>query len=189
MTRLTVLTTTSVAALTAAPVAAASGPFFSLHNTDFIVTLGFLLFVGILLYYRIPSVIARMLDQRAEGIRNDLEQAKALREEAKAIFASYEQRQREVGLLAEDIVANARREAEMSAIKAQEDLNASIARRLKTAEEQITAAENDAVRAVRDQAVSVAVSVASELLAQQSDAASRSAGIDAAIDEVAARLH
>src|SRR5690606_940402 len=47
----------TVGALTASPVFAASGPFFSLRNTDFIVTLAFLLFVGILLYFRVPAAI------------------------------------------------------------------------------------------------------------------------------------
>jgi F-type H+-transporting ATPase subunit b len=63
---------------------------------------------------------------------------------------------------ADEIVANAKREAIAQADKAKADLAASIQRRLKAAEEQIASAENDAVRAVRDSAVATAVAAASD---------------------------
>ncbi|MCP5877527.1 hypothetical protein NL390_34220, partial [Klebsiella pneumoniae] len=72
---------------------------------------------------------------------------------------------------ADEIVANARREATAHARKAQADLEDSIQRRLKAAEDQIASAESDAVRAVRDRAVQVAIAAASEVLASQSGAA------------------
>src|SRR5699024_7717642 len=129
---------------------AASGPFFSLRNTDFIVLLGFLAFIGILLYYRVPASIRRLLDNRAEGIRADLAEARRLRDEAQEIYASYERRQREVMGQADEIVANAKREATAQAKKAKANLEQSIERRLKAAEDQIASAEAEAVRAVRD---------------------------------------
>ena len=82
-------------ALIASPALAASGPFFSLRNTDFIVLLAFLVFIGVLVYYRVPQIVGGLLDKRAEGIRNDLAEARRLREEAQEIYASYERRQRE----------------------------------------------------------------------------------------------
>ncbi|MDF3605675.1 F0F1 ATP synthase subunit B [Paracoccus sp. DMF-8] len=176
-------------ALTASPAFAASGPFFSLRNTDFIVTLAFIVFVGILVYFRVPQLVAGLLDKRAEGIRNDLAEARRLREEAQEIYASYERRQREVSVQADEIVANAKREATAQAEKAKQDLKASIARRLQAAEDQIASAESDAVRAVRDRAVQVAITAATEILQKQATAADRSAGIDRAIDEVATRLN
>lgn len=179
----------TVAALAATPAAAATGPFFSLRNTDFIVLLAFLLFVGILLYYKVPSAIGALLDKRAAGIREDLAEARRLRDEAQEIYASYERRQREVRGQSEEIIANARREAEAGAVKARADLQISIARRLKAAEEQIASAEADAVRAVRDRAVQTAVAAAAELLQRGGTAQAGSAALDRAIDEVGARLH
>ena len=177
------------ATLVATPAFAATGPFFSLHNTDFVVLLSFLLFIGILLYYKVPGIVGGLLDKRAEGIRADLAEARRLRDEAQEIYASYERRQREVQGQAEEIVANARREAEAGAAKSKADLAVSIERRLKAAEEQIASAEADAVRAVRDRAVQTAVAAASELLRAQGTAEAGSAAIDRSIDEVAAKLH
>ena len=175
--------------LSATPALAASGPFFSLHNTDFIVTIAFLIFVGILVYFKVPQIIGGLLDKRAEGIRADLEEAKRLREEAQEVYATYERRQREVKTQADEIVANAKREAIAQADKAKADLETSIQRRLKAAEDQIASAESDAIRAVRNSAVQTAVAAAGEVLRQQGAAADRSAGIDDAIAEVAARPH
>lgn len=176
-------------ALIASPALAASGPFFSLRNTDFIVTLAFLLFVGIVVYFRVPQIVGGLLDKRAEGIRNDLAEARRLREEAQEIYASYERRQREVKTLADDIIVNAKREATLEAEKAKKALQLSIERRLKAAEEQIVSAEGEAVRVVRDRAIQTAVAAATEILGKQASAAERSAGIDKAIDDVARRLN
>ena len=175
--------------LGSSPALAATGPFFSLRNTDFIVLISFLAFIGVLLYFKVPAKIGALLDNRADGIRRDLDEAKRLREEAQEIYASYERRQRDVAGQAEQIVANAKREAEAQAAKAKSDLKSSIERRLKAAEDQIASAESDAVRAVRDRAVQAAVAAASTLLAQQVSAGQRSAGIDDSIDDVARRLN
>lgn len=178
-----------ILSLSATPALAASGPFFSLRNTDFIVLIAFLVFIGILVYFKVPQLIGGMLDKRAEGIRADLEEAKRLREEAQELYASYERRQREVKVQADEIVANAKREAVAQADKAKADLERSIQRRLKAAEDQISSAENDAVREVRDTAVQTAIAAASQILREQGSAADRSKGIDAAIEDVAQRLH
>ncbi len=184
MKRLSVLFT-----LLASPAFAATGPFFSLRNTDFIVTLAFLLFIGILVYYRVPQLVGGLLDKRAEGIRNDLAEARRLREEAQEIYASYERRQREVKTQADEIVANAKREATLEGEKAKKALQVSIERRLKAAEDQISSAEGDAVRAVRDRAIQTAIAAATEILGKQATPDQRSAGIDKAIDDVERRLN
>ena len=80
----------------ASPALAASGPFFSLHNTDFVVTVAFIGFVALVLYLGVPKMLGKMLDARADGIRSELEEARSLHEEAKALLASYEKKQSEV---------------------------------------------------------------------------------------------
>lgn len=188
MNRITLL---SVAiALTAGPaLAAGDKPFLSLANTDFIVLLGFLLFIGILIYFKVPGMLTGMLDARADGIRSELDEAKALREEAQALLASYERKQKDVQEQADRIVANAKSEAEKAAEKAREDIKSSVARRLAAAEEQIASAQASAVKDVRDTAISVAIGAANDVIAKQMDADRRGALIDAAIAEAGERLH
>jgi F-type H+-transporting ATPase subunit b len=176
-------------ALAAAPAAAATGPFISLGNTDFIVLLGFLIFVGILIYAKVPARITGMLDARAAQIRTEIDEARALRDEAQTILASYERKQKEVQAQADRIVANAKDEAMAAAEQAKADLAQSINRRLKAAEDQIASAEAAAIREVRERAVQVAVAAAGDVLARQMTPEAANAMIDTAIRQVSERMH
>jgi F-type H+-transporting ATPase subunit b len=180
---------TVLLAVTASPALAATGPFFSLYNSNFVVLLGFLVFVGILIWQKVPAMLGGLLDKRALQIKADLEEAKALRDEAKALLASYDVKQKEVQDQSARIIASAKAEAEAAAVQAKADLKESIARRLAGAKDQIASAEAAAIAAVRNQAITVAIAAAGEVLAKQSTAASVSASIDAAIAVVDAKFH
>ncbi|ASM73497.1 MULTISPECIES: F0F1 ATP synthase subunit B [Roseobacteraceae] len=175
--------------LSASPAFAATGPFFSLRNTDFVVLIAFLIFVGVLVYLKVPGKLMGMLDKRATGIKSELEEARALREEAQTLLASYERKQKEVQEQADRIVAAAKEEAKTAAEEAREDLKKSIARRIAAAEGQIASAEASAVKEVRDQAVTIAVQAARDVIAKQMTAAEGNKLIDDAISQVDAKLH
>jgi F-type H+-transporting ATPase subunit b len=182
----------AIAAMTlAASPALAAGdyPFFSLRNTDFVVAIGFVVFVGILLYKRVPALVGGMLDKRAETIRAELAEARALREEAQTLLASYERQQKDVQAQADRIVATAKQEAVTAAAAAKEEIARSITRRMAAAEEQIASAQSAAIKDVRDQAVTIAVAVAKDVLSKQMDAAAANALIDDSIGVVADKLH
>lgn len=174
----------------ATPALAAEGkPFFSLYNSDLIVALGFTVFIGILVYFKVPGLLFGMLDKRAATIQAELDEARRLREEAQELRASFERKKAEVKEQAERIIATARADAEEASRQAKAELEVSIARRLKAAEEQILSAEQAAVRAVRNKAVSVAVAAAGDVIAKNLSAAEAGAIIDASIKTVEARLH
>ncbi|MBD3764270.1 MAG: F0F1 ATP synthase subunit B [Rhodobacterales bacterium] len=175
--------------LAAGPAMAASGPFVSLSNTNFIVLIAFLVFVGILLYAKVPAMLTGLLDKRAQTIRAELDEAKALREEAQSILAQYERKQKDVHAQADRIVTAARDEAMAAAAQARVELSQTIARRMAAAEEQIKAAEIAAVREVRDRAIAVAVAAAGDVLARQMTPEGAAAMNDTAIGQVEARLH
>lgn len=187
MTRL--LATTVIAMTMASPAFAAKGPFFSLSNTNFVVTISFLLFIAVLLYLKVPALLGGKLDERAEGIKAELDEARALREEAQTLLASYERKQKEVQEQADRIVAHAKSEADEAAEMAKADLKVSIARRLQAAEDQIASAEASAVKEVRDTAVGIAIAAARDVIAKQMTATDGNKLIDAAIGEVEAKLH
>ncbi len=160
-----------------------------LNNTEIVVGIGFLIFIGILVYYRVPQMLGRKLDERAVRIKAELDEARALRDEAQTLLAGYERRQKEVTDQAKDIVVAARAEAERAAELAKEDIRRSVARRVQTATEQIAAAEQAAVRQIKDTAVSVAVAAAGDVLRDRIKAAEANRLIDAAISEVGEKLH
>lgn len=177
------------ALLAASPAAAATGPFFSLHNTNFIVLLAFLLFLAILIYFKVPGKLVEMLDKRAAGIRSELDEARALREEAQTLLASYERKQKEVQAQADRIVAAARDDSKAAAEQAKLDLETSIERRLAAAEDRIASAEAAAVKEVRDEAIVIAVAVAREVISKEITAAQANKLIDESIATVSDKLH
>ena len=182
------------ALVAASPAAAAtknifSADFYKLSNTDFIVLIAFLVFIGVLVYFKVPGLLMGLLDKRAETIKSELDEAKALREEAQTILASYERKQKEVAEQSERIIANARKEAEAAAEQAKIDLKASIERRLAAAEDQIASAEAAAVKQVRDRAISVAIAAAADVVASKTSATDQNKLVDEAIAEVQAKLH
>lgn len=180
---------TLIAVAAANPAFAAKGPFLSLSNSNFVVLIAFLLFIAVLLYLKVPSLLGGMLDKRAEGIEAELEEARALREEAQTLLAGYERKQKEVQEQADRIVAQAKEEAKLAAEQAKEDLKTSIARRMAAAEEQIASAESSALKEVRDRAVSIAVGAAKDVIAKQMTAAEANKLIESAIEDVDAKLH
>lgn len=169
--------------------ASEEGPFVSLRNAHFVILTAFLIFIGVLIKFKVPSMLMAMLDKRAEGIKSELDEAKALRDEAQKILASYERKAREVQGQADEIVAAAKRDAQLAAEQAKADLKEAIARRLKGAEDRIASAEAAALKDVKDRAVQVAVAAAAEVLANQMSAAEKSKMIDASITEVETRLN
>jgi F-type H+-transporting ATPase subunit b len=185
---------TALAVLAAAPASAASynpfsTEFYTLSNTNFVVLIAFLIFMGILFYFKVPGLIGDMLDKRAVQIRSDLDEARALRDEAQTLLASYERKQREVADQAARIVAQAKEESQLAANEARASLEASVARRLQAAEEKIASAEASALRGVRDRAVQVAVAAAGDVLARQMTKETAAALIEDSIKTVEARLH
>ena len=178
-----------LAAMMASPVLAASGPFISLRNTDFVVLIAFLLFIGVLLRFKVPSLLTGLLDKRAAEITTTLNEARALREEAQTLLASYERKQREVQEQANRIVAQAQADAAVAVSQAKADLQLSVDRRIAAAEDQIASAEAAAVKEIKNQAIKVAIFVANEVLTKQMTAAAGNKLIDAAIEEIDSNLH
>lgn len=166
-----------------------SAEFYSLANTDFIVAIAFLIFLGVLFYFKVPGMLMGLLDKRADGIQSELDEARALREEAQSLLASYERKQREVKDQADRIVAAAKESASEAAEQAKKDLAESIERRVQAAEDQIASAEASALKKVRDEAARIAVSAAGEVISKQMSSAKASAMLDDAIATVQAKLH
>jgi F-type H+-transporting ATPase subunit b len=166
-----------------------SAEFYKLSNTDFIVAISFLLFLGVLFYFKVPAMIGGLLDKRAEGIKSELDEARALREEAQSLLASYERKQREVQEQADRIVQAAKESAAEAGEQAKKDLAASIERRVQAASDQIASAESAAIKKVRDEAARIAVAAAGEVIAKQMTPAKSGALVDEAIKVVQSKLH
>lgn len=177
-------------ALATAPAAAAGDyPFLSLYNTDLVVAIAFVLFLGVLGYFRVHEILGGMLDKRAEGIRNDLDEARKLCEEAQQVLSAIERKAREMEDKAARVVEKAKRDADDAARLAADEIEAQVARRLAAAEAQIASVEAEAIRSIRNRAASVAIAAAGDILAGSLSARDANRLIDEGIETVARRLN
>jgi F-type H+-transporting ATPase subunit b len=160
-----------------------------LGMAEFWVGIAFIAFLLVLLYYKVPALIAKALDERAAAIRKELDEARRLREEAQALLADYQRKHRNAGQEAEAIVEQARREAEAFAGETRKALAESVDRRRRQAEERIARAEAQAVEDVRGAAVDMAIATAEKILREKAAGSSGAALIDESIRTLKTRLN
>lgn len=129
------------------------------------------------------------LDARAARIAAELDEARRLREEAERLLADYQAKQRDAVREAEAIVAHARDEAERLAAQSARELEQSLERRRRLAEERIAQAEAKAVQEIRGAAVDVAIAAARNVIAGELDQSRGSVLIDEAIAALPPRLN
>ena len=145
------------------------------------VALSMLAVMGLMLYVKVPAIVAGMLDKQIAGIREQLESASKLRAEAEALKAEYEKRVRDAARDAEKLKAAAEDEAKAIVAKAKTDATTLIARRTKSAEEKIAAAERSAIAELRAKAADAATAAARGLIAENHDAAADKTLVDETI--------
>ncbi len=166
--------------------AAESGSIFT--EAEFWVAIGlalFLFFVG----KRAFNLVGVALDDRALRIKNRIDEAARMAEEAQALLATYERKQRDAAEEAEAILDNARREAKRFAEEAKAELERTLKRREVQALERIAQAEQAAVAEVRGKAVDVAVEATRKLMTERLTPTQADLLIDTAIKELPKKLH
>ncbi|MFZ5617510.1 MAG: F0F1 ATP synthase subunit B [Pseudomonadota bacterium] len=172
---------------TAADAHEASGGL--LQDPTFWVLAAFLVVVALLARMGAPKMIAGALDKRAQDIADELDRARALRDEAQELLAKYQRRQREAEDEAADIIEQAKRDARRIAAEAKTRIEEQLARRAKSAEDKIARAEAQAVAEVRGQTADLAIEAAREIIRSRMDQGAQSALAERAIDELRAKLH
>ncbi|EHS53600.1 ATP synthase subunit b [Rhizobium sp. PDO1-076] len=158
-------------------------------DATFFALVGLVLFFVLLAYLKVPGMMAKGLDERADKIRDELAEAKRLREEAQHLLAEYQRKRKEAEAEAAGIVAAAEREAAALTAEARQKTEEFIARRNALSEQKIKQAETEAVNAVRVAAVDLAIAAAEKVLAKKTDGAVQDNLFKNAVGEVKSRLN
>jgi F-type H+-transporting ATPase subunit b len=156
---------------------------------DFWVAVSFFVFVGVLIKMGVPSMITKALDDRADGVRKELDQARRLREEAQDLLADYQRKQRAADDEAKAIIDQARREAEAMKAESARSLKEQIERRTRLAEEKIARAEAQAVSEVRAAAVDAAISASERLIREKLEGAGGADLVNRSIRDLKGKLN
>ena len=147
------------------PAQAATGPFLSLYNTNLVVLIAFVLFIGVILYFRVPRLVGGLLDKQIESIRAELDEAASLRKEAEALLERCRQEKQEAAEKAKRIVAGATEQAADQVEYTKVQIQVAADRRVDAAMEQIAIAEQAAVTDIRFRAAEIAAAAAGDVIA------------------------
>lgn len=160
-----------------------------LEDPSFWALIALVLFFAVLIYFKVPGVVTSVLDRRADTIRNELDDARRLREEAQALLAEYQRKAREAEGEAEEIIEQAKREADALTAEASRRLDEYVASRTKMAEQKIAQAEAQALQEVRALSADVAIGAAEKILGARVKGGTADALISRSIGEVKAKLN
>jgi len=138
-------------------------------DATFWVMVSFFLFIGLLIYFQIPQKIKTSLDENIGGIKNQIDEADKLKEDAKNILAEHEKKisnsKAEVKLL----ISKANEEAEKNVIKTNQNFHNLMDNRKKNAEERIKQLKNQALKDIKNTSVKIAIESVEKLLKNSLD--------------------
>ncbi len=146
-------------------------------------------FLGGMVYLKVPAMVTKSLDDRSDAIRDELEEARKLREEAQEMLADFQARRKQAEEEAQEIVDAAKREAATIAKDAERKTAEFVQRRTAVAEQKIGQAEATAVAEVRAAAIDVAVTAAEQIIGGKMTAATANKLIENGIAEVKSKMN
>lgn len=157
-------------------------------DATFWVAIAFVLFILLLVYYRVPKMVTDALDARSAAIASELDEAQRLREEAQALLANYQRKQRDAEKEAEEIIQRAEADAKRLAEETREILTQQMQRRMKQAEDKIAQAEAQALKEVQNLTTDIAIESAREIISSNLDGRAQETIANDGIRDLRARL-
>ncbi len=138
-------------------------------DATFWVTISFFIFLGILIYFKIPQKIKETLEQNILNIKNQLTEAEKLKEDAKNILAEHEKKISNSKKEVKDMIDKANEDAEKNIIRTNEEFHKLMENRKKGAEDRITQLKNQAVKDIKNASVKIAIESVEKLIKNSID--------------------
>lgn len=160
-----------------------------MFGPEFWVAVAFVILIAVFIYVGVPGQVTKALDVRRDRIKTELDEARRLKDEAAALVAEYRGRREAAEREAQEIVANAKAEAERLAVESKAKMEDFVARRTKMAETKIAQAEAQALADVRAAAADAAVAAAAQVLTQSVKGATADDLVARGIAEIRQKLN
>ena len=138
-------------------------------DATFWVMVSFFLFIGLLIYFQIPQKIRSSLDENISGIKNQIDEADKLKEDAKNILTEHEKKISNSKAEVELLINKANEEAEKNVIKTNQNFHNLMDNRKKNAEERIKQLKNQALKDIKNTSVKIAIESVEKLLKNSLD--------------------
>ena len=138
-------------------------------DATFWVMVSFFLFIGLLIYFQIPQKIKSTLDENIGGIKNQIDEADKLKEDAKNILTENEKKISNSKVEVKLMISKANEEAERNVIKTNQNFHNLMDNRKKNAEERIKQLKNQALKDIKNTSIKIAIESVEKLLKNSLD--------------------
>ena len=138
-------------------------------DATFWVMISFFIFIGLLIYFQIPQKINATLDENINGIKNQIDEADKLKEDAKNILTEHEKKISSSKAEVELMISKANEEAERNVLKTNQNFHDLMENRKKNAEERIKQLKNQALKDIKNTSVKIAIESVEKLLKNSLD--------------------
>ena len=138
-------------------------------DATFWVAISFFIFLGVLVYFKIPQKIADILEENILSIKNQINEAEKLKEEAKNILSEHEKRISNSKAEVKSMINKANENSEKNIIQTNKDFHNIMENRKKNAEERIKQMKNQALKDIKNTSVKIAIDSVEKLLQNSMD--------------------
>ena len=138
-------------------------------DATFWVAISFFIFVGVLIYIKVPQKINSTLTEKIYEIKKELEEAEKLKEEAKNLFANYENKIDKSKNEIKEIINSAKKENETFNIEKTKKLHQIIEKRKKNTEQKIIQLKEDALKDIRNISIKISIEAVENLIKNSID--------------------
>ena len=138
-------------------------------DATFWVTISFFIFLGILIYFKIPQKVKAVLEENILNIKNQINEAEKLKEDAKNILTDHEKKISNSKKEVSNMINKANELAEKNVIKANKEFHDLMENRKKNAEERIRQLKNQAVKDIRNASIKIAIESVEKLMKNSID--------------------
>ena len=152
-------------------------------DATFWVMISFFAFIGLLLYFKIPQKIKTTLEENIDNIKNQIDEADKLKEDAKNILAEHEKKISNSKAEVKEMIDKANEVAEKNVIKTNQDFHNLMESRKKNAEERIRQLKNQAVKDIKNASIIIAIESVEKLIKNSLDKSKLDKIYSSSIDE------
>ncbi len=138
-------------------------------DATFWVMISFFAFIGLLIYFKIPQKIKTVLNENIDSIKNQIDEAEKLKEEAKNILTEHEKKISNSKAEVKQLLSKANEEAEKNVIKTNRDFHNLMETRKKNAEERIKQLKYQALKDIKNTSVKIAIESVEKLIKNSLD--------------------
>ena len=138
-------------------------------DATFWVMISFFVFIGLLIYFKIPQKIKTVLNENIRNIKNQIDEAEKLKEEAKNILTEHEKKISNSKAEVKQMINKASEEAERNVIKTNQDFHNLMDSRKKNAEERIKQLKYQALKDIKNSSVKIAIESVEKLIKNSLD--------------------